>query len=148
VRLREATPEDAPELAGLFVAARTDAMPYLPQLHPVAETHAFVASLVADGGTWLVERDGAPVGFLVLRGAHVEQLYVHPAHQRSGVGSRLLRHAQCLRPDGLELFVFQRNTAARAFYAVHGFTVARLTDGAGNEEREPDALLVWAGPGG
>lgn len=148
MNLRPAAADDAPALAELFLAARAAAMPYLPQLHAAAETRAFMASLVADGGSWLVERDGAPVGFLVLRGAHVEHLYVHPAHQRTGVGSRLLRHAQGLRPGGLELFVFQRNSAARAFYAAHGFTVARLTDGAGNEEREPDALLVWAGQDG
>ncbi len=41
----------------------------------------------------------------------------------------------------------QRNNRARAFYERHGFRVARMTDGADNEEREPDILYVWGGKG-
>ena len=32
---------------------------------------------------------------------------------------------------------------ARQFYEKHGFVLADQTDGAGNEEGEPDALYVW-----
>jgi hypothetical protein len=48
-------------------------------------------------------------------------------------------------PAGLELWVFQRNDAAREFYARHGFIELRRTDGSGNEEREPDVRLAWRG---
>ena len=37
-------------------------------------------------------------------------------------------------------WVFQRNTAARRFYEQHDCRLIKLTDGRGNEEREPDAL--------
>lgn len=43
------------------------------------------------------------------------------------------------------MWVFQRNEGARAFYAKHGFTEVERTDGAANEEREPDVLLAWPG---
>jgi hypothetical protein len=39
--------------------------------------------------------------------------------------------------------VFQRNARARRFYERAGFVLAELTDGAGTEEREPDARYVW-----
>ena len=48
--------------------------------------------------------------------------------------------------SALQLWAFQRNTAARAFYEAHGFTVQRLTDGSGNEEGEPDVLYAWSRP--
>ena len=38
---------------------------------------------------------------------------------------------------------FQKNIAARRFYERNGFVVIEETDGAGNEEREPDVLYEW-----
>jgi len=43
----------------------------------------------------------------------------------------------------LKLWTFQRNTNARRFYEKHGFIADRMTDGMGNEEREPDMRYVW-----
>jgi GNAT superfamily N-acetyltransferase len=70
-------------------------------------------------------------------------LYVHPDLQRRGIGDALLARAKELRPDGFRLWVFQRNTGAHSFYERRGLRLAELTDGAGNEEREPDALYEW-----
>ena len=47
------------------------------------------------------------------------------------------------RPAGFRLWVFQANTGARRFYERDGCTLVKLTDGADNEEREPDALYEW-----
>jgi len=44
---------------------------------------------------------------------------------------------------GLSLWTFQKNTAARASYERHGFEAVDETDGAANEEREPDLLYTW-----
>ena len=41
-----------------------------------------------------------------------------------------------------------RNAPARTFFERHGFHAARLTDGADNEEHEPDVLYVWHPPPG
>ncbi len=43
------------------------------------------------------------------------------------------------------LWVFQTNTGAIRFYERHGFELVKLTDGAENMEREPDALYRWNG---
>jgi len=51
------------------------------------------------------------------------------------------------RPDGFELWVFQRNGPALAFYHARGFRETLRTDGSANEEHEPDALFEWARPG-
>ena len=51
-----------------------------------------------------------------------------------------------LRPERLELWVFQKNEAARRFYERRGFHLVRLSDGARNMEQEPDALYEWRPP--
>ena len=43
----------------------------------------------------------------------------------------------------LQLWTFQRNAQARRFYEARGFVVVEQTDGAGNEEKEPDARYLW-----
>ena len=45
--------------------------------------------------------------------------------------------------DRLELWTFLRNAPARRFYEARGFALVEQTDGARNEEREPDARYLW-----
>ena len=89
------------------------------------------------------EQDGGVVGFLGLDGDELSHVYVEPGRQSHGIGAGLLEHAKTLRPERLELWVFQKNEGARRFYERHGFRLVKLTDGAGNMEKEPDALYEW-----
>jgi GNAT superfamily N-acetyltransferase len=65
-----------------------------------------------------------------------------PEAQGRGLGTALLRVAQNTF-DRLQLWTFQRNLQARRFYEAKGFTLVQETDGAHNEEKEPDALYRW-----
>ena len=112
IALRPAAPQDADAIAAVFGAARRAAMAYLPALHSGDEDRAHFAGVVAAGGTTVALRDGRIVAFVALAGTWVEHLYVDPAHWRQGIGATLLRHAQSARPDGLQLWVFQRNAGA------------------------------------
>jgi len=143
--LRAAQADDGDAIAAVFGAARRAALGYLPQLHSAAEDRAYFARVVEGSDTIVAVREGRVVAFIALGEGRVEHLYVDPAHARQGIGAALLQHAQAQRPAGLDLWVFQRNTAAIAFYERHGFRIAELTDGADNEEREPDARMVWPG---
>lgn len=157
--LRPATAADADAVADIDLAARAAALPTVRWAHTPDEVRAWIAAvLLPRGGVWLAERDGRPAGYMALHqqaAAHqeatpgqawVEQLYIHPAHWRQGLGTALLAHAKALHPAGLRLWCFQVNAAARAFYAAHGFAALVHTDGAGNEEREPDSLYAWPAP--
>jgi len=139
--LRPARAADAPAVTAVFQAARRASLPYLPILHSSAEDNAYFARVVAAGGVTVAELDGEVVAFLAL-GERLDHLYVHPDHHRQGLGSKLLRAAQDARPQ-LELWVFQRNAGAIAFYEAHGFVVVNATEGANNEEQEPDYLMAW-----
>ena len=145
VEIVPAGPGDADALAAIFVEARRAAMPWLPELHSEADVRRYIAEQVIGPSEALaVRRTEGPVAFLALGGDMVEHLYVRPDSQGTGIGTALLDAAKARRPAGLRLWVFQRNQGARSFYSRHGFVEVQLTDGAGNEEREPDVLLSWA----
>jgi GNAT superfamily N-acetyltransferase len=69
-------------------------------------------------------------------------LYVAPAHWGRGAATELL-DASRAKAERLQLWVFQRNRAARHFYSRRGFQDCELTDGQGNEEKMPDLRMVW-----
>ncbi len=128
----------------MFIASfRT--LTFLPSLHTDEETVDFITNTVLrDQEVLVAELGGRIVGFVAMsNGDFLEHLYVHPDLQGRGIGSSLLDRAKDRMPAGFRLWVFQANTRARRFYERHGFRVVELTDGAGNEERTPDALYEW-----
>jgi GNAT superfamily N-acetyltransferase len=144
VLLRPAGPTDAPEVAEVFLASQSEAMPYLPDLHTDDETRGWIRDVVlAEYEVVVAEADGRLAGFAALDVDMLGHLYVHPDLQGKGIGDALLARAKGLRPNGFRLWVFQRNTNARRFYERRGLQLVELTDGEGNEEREPDALYEW-----
>jgi GNAT superfamily N-acetyltransferase len=140
--IRRATSEEIDAIGEVFAAARAQ-MTYLPPI-PDGDRRR-IGRLIAlrCDELWVAERDGEIAGFAGLKGDMLEHLYVRPDLQRSGLGAALLDHAKARRPDGLRLWVFQRNEDARRFYERQGFRLVRLTDGAANMEKEPDALYEW-----
>ncbi|HXQ76446.1 MAG TPA: GNAT family N-acetyltransferase [Acidimicrobiales bacterium] len=141
VVLRAARGTDVPAITDVFLAARRG-MTYLPVLHTDDQTARFVSDLVATARVEVAERDGVIIGFAVVRGSWLEHLNVHPRSQGAGVGSRLIAWAQEISPTGLDLWVFQRNTGARALYASRGWHDVAFTEG-DNDERQPDAHMRW-----
>lgn len=118
-----------------------DGLGFVPTVHSAAEDTAFMAGLMRASEIWIAEADG-PVGFAAVTGSTVDQCYVLPDWQRRGVGSALLAATQDGRTE-LDLFCFQQNTAALAFYARHGFREISRDDQGLNEEGLPDVRLSW-----
>ena len=61
------------------------------------------------------------VAYLAANGAHIDQLFVDPDHQRAGLGSALLAAMLERRLRPATLHVFAENGPARAFYERFGF---------------------------
>lgn len=119
-------------------------MTYLPELYTEAETRSFIRDiLLPNNEVWVAENDGRVIGFAGFGQDALRHLWVRPEVQDRGVGRALLVLAKERRPNGLRLRVFQKNVGARRFYQRHGFALVELTDGRGNEEREPNALYEW-----
>jgi GNAT superfamily N-acetyltransferase len=139
--IRRATPDDAPAIGELFVRAR-DQMTYLPRISDDVRP-LLGGRFLAWAELWVAEEHGRIVGFAGVSGNELTHLYTDPPAQNRGVGTALLERVKSLRPEHLELWVFQKNEGARRFYERHGFRLVRLTDGSENMEREPDALYEW-----
>jgi putative acetyltransferase len=148
MEIRRARDEEIEPLTQLFIRARNE-MDYLPQV-PDEAAVPIAARIREHEEVWVAEEDGRLLGFLGIEHSTnlaapvLEKLYVEPVEQNRGVGSALLGKAKKLRPDELYLWVFQKNPARR-LYERHGFELVKLTDGADNMEREPDALYRWNG---
>jgi len=118
-------------------------MPYLPKLHSPEQIERWILEILEPKEcVWVALKCGEIVGFVSYKGEMLNHLYVLTNHQSIGIGQRLLDIAKKSSPV-LRLYVFQRNKKARSFYEKRGFKLLTLSDGAGNEEREPDAFYEW-----
>ncbi|MEM9342453.1 MAG: GNAT family N-acetyltransferase [Pseudomonadota bacterium] len=120
-----------------------DDTPWMPRIHTRDEDRAFCAHLLAKG-VRVARTGGEPAAFLARDGDKITALYVAKAQRGSGHGSALIEDAK-VASDVLELWTFQANTAAHAFYRRHGFTEIAETEG-DNEESLPDVELWWTRP--
>ena len=125
--IRRATAADAEAGAQLVREAYQH---YVPRIGrpPVPMTLDYVR-IVAAGNTWLAERGGHLVGVLVLEHFNdhvlVENLAVLPDAQGTGIGSRLLRHAedqaQARGVHEVRLYTHELMTENRAYYPRRGY---------------------------
>jgi ribosomal protein S18 acetylase RimI-like enzyme len=132
ILIRPAAPEDADALKAIL--RDTFESTWLPQLTPkAAETYRRddrpAAYVDERGALFLVaEVDGEVVGFVDRDGDFVNALHVLASHARSGVGGRLMDHAEAAMAAAghararLETDTF--NTRSQAFYAKRGYREA------------------------
>ena len=115
VRVSPALAADAAEIADVYLAARNDALPFLPRIHTDQQVRAWIAdTLMLQCRVWVARSEQRIVGFLALNNDELEQLYVLPGQYRCGVGSTLLDVAKAESAGRLCLFTFQKNERARA----------------------------------
>jgi GNAT superfamily N-acetyltransferase len=141
--LRQLKLDDMDAAARVVRTAFDQALPSLAGLHTPEEDQWFFRERVFETCEVWGAFDGAAMrGIIAFRQGWIDQLYVLPTAQRRGVGKDLLQVAQNAF-DRLQLWTFQRNAPARRFYEARGFALIQQTDGARNEEKEPDALYLW-----
>lgn len=146
VVLRPAEPDDAAAIAEVWLRSFGAALPTVRRAHSDEEVRSWIREVLLPGHeVWVADADGAVVGMLALSEGWLDQLYLDPVWRGKGIGDRFLALARRRQPSGLQLWTFQVNEPARRFYERHGFVAAEWTDGASNEEREPDVRYVWRG---
>jgi GNAT superfamily N-acetyltransferase len=142
--IRRAAAADADEIAAMWLRSWDAALPTVARAHPDSDVpRYFREQVVGAMAAWVAVDDDRIVGVLALDGDWIAQLYLATDHRGRGLGEAFLALAKTERPDGLQLWTFQVNGPARRFYERHGFVVVELTDGAANEEREPDVRYAW-----
>jgi GNAT superfamily N-acetyltransferase len=140
-QVRRAKPEEGDAIAALYRRTAEREWDFLYP-HTPQEDRAFFARVLAACTVWVAEEDGAIVGFLAVRPGWIEHFYVLHEQQGRGIGRSLIARALKGRRR-VRLWTFQRNARSRAFYRRQGFREALFTDGAHNEEKEPDVMLEW-----
>jgi len=145
MKLAAANPEDASALA-VILSDWIDETPWMPNIHTPDQDRRFLTHLIADCQVTTARDADRVLGFLAREGAMIQALYLVPMARGMGLGKRLLDRAKS-QSSRLELWSFQANAGARAFYAREGFQEVEMTDGAGNDEHVPDVRLVWARKG-
>lgn len=147
--LRTATREDTDEIARIYVdtwrAAYTDILPakFLAQMDVERQAKGWRREISSKNDVIVIARADVVAGFCsggrerdrdpFFRG-EVFTLYVDPAAQREGIGSRLLVEMLRRLQGPVLIWVLEQNTKARAFYeAMGGVAVRRRTEKVGGE---------------
>jgi ribosomal protein S18 acetylase RimI-like enzyme len=92
--------------------------------HSIAEQTRYLLDEVAPHNEIRVAFLGSRMaGFVAATPESIAQLYVRRDLHGRGIGTRLLEWAKAQSGGSLWLHTFARNTAARAFYERHGFTI-------------------------
>jgi GNAT superfamily N-acetyltransferase len=102
----------------------------------------FRARILTTNRVWVVEIDDRAVAFLAINKDFIDQLYIHPDHQRRGIGEALLKFAREQSPEHLWLYTLQVNVNARTFYEKNGFVPEKLGISP-PPESEPDVEYHW-----
>ncbi|WP_432478721.1 GNAT family N-acetyltransferase [Nocardioides sp. GXQ0305] len=147
VLVRPATLADAPAMADVHVDSRAANVGSMPAMvHDRATTHRWMTGRLEAGSTgWVAERDGRVVGYAVVTGEWLDDLFLAPGETGLGVGRVLLDVVKSELPDGFCLWAFESNAGARRFYRRHGLVELERTDGSTNAEHSPDVRMAWPG---
>ncbi|MBO0841667.1 MAG: GNAT family N-acetyltransferase [Nocardioides sp.] len=139
-------PDDLDELVEVYTSSRA-AAPMPPPVHGLEAIREWLGvKLLApapEEEVWVAEVAGAVVAYVAFTRTWLDDLYVAPASQGSGLGTALLDLVRSLRTGGFSLWVFESNRPARAFYAARGLVEREHTDGSENEERTPDLRMEY-----
>lgn len=120
--IRQYRDQDLEDLLTAWAAASDIAHPFLTQEFLDLERKNIPNLYLPNAETWVCEDEGRVVGFVALLGNELGAIFVHPSHQRRGVGWQLMDKAKELRGE-LVVEVFKANTIGRAFYVKYGFEI-------------------------
>lgn len=146
--LRKGTPADAPGVAEVFLRSFEWAYEPTPVrlAHPPDDVRRWVReALLPEHEVTVAVAAGVIVGYYAIKPGMLSHLYVDPAWVGRGVGRLLIASAQRRLPEGFDLWTFEANARARAFYERHGLVAVEFGDGSTNEEHQPDIRYRWPG---
>lgn len=72
--------------------------------------------------TWVLENDGAPVGFIAMIDKEIGGLFLDPSQHGKGMGRQMVDHVVFLKGP-LTVEVFKANKIGLPFYERYGFEV-------------------------
>ena len=142
--IRRATMRDSSALTDVFVAARTESMPWLPSVDNNDTIAKWMkSSLIPISEVEIAEFDGEIVGFSSRRNDKLEHLYVLPEHQGKGYGTTMLDRVKTALPSGFDVLVYTENAKSRSFLEKRGCAFVSDSDGQNKREKTAECLYRW-----
>ena len=119
-RLRPATPADAPACFDVWQRAVSATHDFLIPADAAAIAAEVEVMLPATAMTLAVDAADQPLGFMILEGAQMHALFIHPDHHGQGIGKALVASAVAAH-GRITTDVNEQNHGAMAFYMRQGF---------------------------
>ncbi len=90
-------------------------------VHTTERQREYLRRKLQDGSRFFLLTDNTPVGLVAVTENLIEDLYVLPAYQNRGYGTRLLQHAIGTCSGAPTLWILETNTGAARLYERLGF---------------------------
>lgn len=132
-------PADLPAILNIWLTANQAAHAFIPASYWQTNLPA-VEKMLPQAEVYLIKVAGQPAAFVGLEENYIAGIFVSIASQRQGLGAALINFLQGQRKE-LSLQVYQKNTAAIAFYQHHGFDLRESTLDSATGEVE--YLMTW-----
>ena len=118
--IREYTANDTDALIAIWEKANALAHPFLTQGFVAFVKDAMRNLFLPNAETWVIEKNGAPIGFIAMMGNEIGGLFLDPDHHGHGYGRAMVDHVAGLNGP-LRVEVFKDNKVGRPFYERYGF---------------------------
>lgn len=140
--IRKFKTEDTDAVMAVWQRSQDLAHPFLSK-DVVAKIAADVRAIyLPNAETWVLEHNGAPVGFIAMIDTEIGGLFLDPDLHSQGLGRRLVDHVVALKGP-LTVEVFKDNKIGVPFYQRYGF----VQTGEGLFEASGDATWKMTMPG-
>ncbi len=118
--IREYTANDTHALIAIWEQANALAHPFLTQDFVAFVKDAMHNTFLPNAETWVIEKDGTPIGFIAMIGNEIGGLFLDPDQHGQGYGRAMVDHVAGLKGP-LRVEVFKDNKVGHAFYERYGF---------------------------
>lgn len=120
--IREYKTEDTDALITIWDNAEPLAHPFLSDEVRDQVRRDMREIYLPNAETWVLENDGAPVGFISMIGTEIGGLFLDPSEQGKGWGRQMVDHIVASKGP-LTVEVFKDNKIGLPFYERYGFVV-------------------------
>ncbi|MBV0914043.1 GNAT family N-acetyltransferase [Anianabacter salinae] len=121
--MREYRTEDTDALIAIWDNAEPLAHPFLSDEVRDQVRRDMANIYLPNAETWVLENDGAPVGFIAMIGTEIGGLFLDPSEQGKGLGRHMVDHVVAIKGP-LTVEVFKDNKIGLPFYERCGFVVS------------------------
>lgn len=142
ISIEAATPEDISDITSLNKRVFSETYPDFPEVHTDEEDLEHFTSVLENEDVRVARSGGKIIGYIAFSPGQLNKLYIDPEFQGHGLGEKLVNLAKA-ENDHLLLWTFQVNDKAKRFYERLGFVAIEETDGATNDEGQPDVQYEW-----